>query len=41
LAKPSVAEYWHIGEITILFLSVMLFIWRGENNFEDIKLILK
>jgi hypothetical protein len=25
LAKPSVAEYWHIGEMAILFFSVILF----------------
>jgi hypothetical protein len=39
LAKPSIEEYWHIGEIVILFLKVRLFIWSGENNFDAIKLI--
>lgn len=35
-AKPSIAEYWHIGEIAILFLKMTLFISKVENNLEDI-----
>lgn len=33
LAKPSVDEYWHIGDTTMRFLSVMLRICNGVNNF--------
>jgi hypothetical protein len=40
-AKPSVAEYWHIGEVTILFFRVIFFIVRGENNFDIMSNILK
>jgi len=31
--NPSIAEYWHIGETTILFFRVIFFIIRGENSF--------
>jgi hypothetical protein len=41
LAKPSVAEYWHIGEVTILFLRVMFFIVTGENSFDIGQVFLK
>ena len=30
--RPSVAEYWHIGEITMRFLAVMLRIVIGWNR---------
>jgi hypothetical protein len=29
-----------MGEITILFLNVRLFIWSGENNFDVMALFL-
>src|SRR5262249_48070918 len=32
LGEPSSAEYWHIGEITTRFGSVMPPSWIGENN---------
>jgi hypothetical protein len=32
-AQPSSEEYWHIGDVTILFLNSMPFIRSGSNNF--------
>jgi hypothetical protein len=31
-ARPSVAEYWHIGAMAILFFRVMPLIFNGENR---------
>jgi hypothetical protein len=36
LAKPSVAEYWHMGDITILLRSVTLLIVNGEKSIDMI-----
>jgi len=38
-ATPSTAEYWHMGEITNLLFSVTLFIVKGENNNDIIKIV--
>lgn len=34
-------EYWHIGKMTILFFSAILFIESGKNNLEDRIVFLK
>jgi hypothetical protein len=36
--KPSVDEYWHIGDMTILFFRVTFLIFKGENSI-DIRFI--
>jgi hypothetical protein len=37
LENPSIDEYWHIGDITILFFKVIFFIAKVENSFDIIK----
>jgi hypothetical protein len=40
-AKPFVEEYWHIGDITILFRRVILLIFNGEKSMDMISFFLE